>query len=494
MKRITTLFALAVLGVSPLAAQTSPAAITTAEQFFARALNDDLQLPIVLATLRSRGGAPLEPLLKAFVQSSDKRVRLVAVDVTGEILPAKLAAPILRLRFQNDRVMTVRAKAFVELNLIEALMDEDIKLALATDDEELQLLAARALVRRKQVPAATKPLVALTRSRDLDTELFARMTLLATGDTTQFAPLQKAMNNPRCPRDTRQLLLAQIRQESVTGALKLLDRFTAVTWSLETRALAWMAIAKVDPAATTSLARGIAGCDNPVLQMNILRLLATRSDATKSLEVIAKRTDFLATVARYELARPSGKHVAALSADVLIKQGHPVVLDYLFARIGEEVAASPKRGECYVPLLAKFIRATTIHPTRMTVEHVRAARAAELLGRVGTPAALSELETLLTKDTSIPRRSLVAAALYRCDNQAVAKLLGGCLQSGYPRVQTYAALSLAKAGDPRALKVLTKLQSQVALKDDLRILVNWYLLTSSKTSAASFQRIAKEIR
>ncbi len=479
---------------SPAGSVATPATTATAEAFFIRAFNDDAQIPMVLATLRSSNDARLAPIFGALAKSGDKRIRLAAVDIVGEVLAAKPAAAILRERLLRDRVMAVRAKALVELELIQSLTDADLKIALAIDDEEIRLLAARALVRRGKTKQAIATLTPLTQSRDRDTELFARMTLLAAGDVAQYAVLHKALNSSQCPVDTRQLLLAQIREEAIKPAAKLLDRFTAVTFPLETQALAWMAISTVDPAATTRLARAIAGSDNPILQMNLLRLLAIRKDATASLERLAKRKDLIGQVAQFELVRPHGKIAACGSADALLAQRHPIVIEYLLKRIGEDIATDPKRADCYSRVLGEFVRATPIHPTRMTAAHARAARAVELLGRLATPAALSELRTLLTKDASIPRRSLTAAALYRCDNKALAPLMTPLLRSGYPRVQTYAALCLAKAGDPRAVGVLTTLQKQVSLENDLRTLVNWSLLRFGKTPAASIQRIAKEIK
>ena len=475
-------------------AQASADSITKAETFFIREFNRDAGMALMFATLRSSGDARLTPIIAALATSGDKRVRLAAVDIAGEILTAKDAATILRDRFKNDRVMTVRAKALVELELIQSLTPADLSVALGIDDDEIRLLAVRALVRRGLAKQAIPALVALTKSRDRDTELFARMTLLAAADTAQLPVLQTALNDSKCRVDLRRLLLAQIREEKITHAAKLLDRFTAITWPLETQTLAWMAINSVDPAATRRLEQAIGTSDNPILQMNLLRMLSSRTDATAALERIAKRKDLIGQVAKFELVRPHGKIAASGTADALLAQGHPIVIEYLLRRIGEDIAAAPARSDCYAKVLGAFIRTTKIHPTRMTAAHDRAARAVELLGRLATPAALGELRTLLTKDASIPRRSLVAAALYRCDNKAIAVLMAPLLRCGYPRVQTYAALRLAKASDPRAVGVLMQLQKQVSLEDDVRTLVQWYLLRYGKTPAASIQRIAKNIK
>ena len=125
-----------------------------AERFFQAALMDEKQLPFVLKGLQSTKDVDLLPLFAAICKSGDKQHRQMATALIDE-LAGKASAKILLERLQRDPSMAVRATALVRLVSMEAITPGQLIAATKIDDEGIQVIAARALVRAGRGRAAT---------------------------------------------------------------------------------------------------------------------------------------------------------------------------------------------------------------------------------------------------------------------------------------------------------------------------------------------------
>ncbi|MCD4825278.1 MAG: HEAT repeat domain-containing protein, partial [Phycisphaerae bacterium] len=446
------------------------------------------------AGLRSTEDKDLLPLFASLMQSSDKRVRLVATAMVARVGGKDAAGPLLE-RLRKDPSMVVRSKALVELDLLKAISVEQLIEATRMPDEEIQILAARALARGGQGKKASAVLKKLVESRDKTTATFARMTLLGIGDRPQIGHLRKVLLDPKTTQQLLVFMLNQIREEKILAALPVAEFLAKPDQLMPVRIRAYMTINELSPKAAFVLAQAIRLSKNTMFRINLMRLLSERKDAHATLETFAKGDDILAAVARFELARPAGGKAATQTVSKLLDMGHPILIEYVLNRMRKDIAADKTKADFYTAPVLKLIRSTKLDPQRMTATHDKIALAVELLSNLGSSEAIKGIWDILSNAKSLATRSLTAGALYRSTNKAVGDLVRPLLKSGYPELKTYAALLLARQGDQAAVPVLLEIQETAKTqKDDVLTLANWYLLKLSGQSEKTLKAMAKTLR
>lgn len=470
-----------------------PGATEEAREYLRGALADDAKLPVVLGGLRSTGDRDLLPLFESMMRSGEKELRLMAT-VTVSKVGGEDSAPALLERLRKDPAMVIRSEALMQLAMMKAITPEQLVEATRLDDEGVRIIAARALGRLGKGKLATEILEKLTASRDRDTAVFARMTLLGTGDRKQIQHLRKIILDPEIPQELLIRILNQVWQEKITDALDVAKFLTKKPNPMAVRIRAYMVLANLMPSASLVLSDGIRTSDNTMLRINLMRILSERDDARYLLRQFAEGKDILSAVARFELARSKGGNSAAKATTELIALGHPIVIEYVLNRMRKDVEAKNSGADFYAAPILKYLRSTEPNPRRMTSEHDRLAVAAELLGNLGTPDAMKGLWDILSAPDSTIKK-LTAGALYRSNNKAVCDLVRPLLKSAFPELKTYAALLLARNGDRDAIGALLDIQKNSPThQTDVLTLVNWYLLKLAGKTGPAVRELAKGIK
>jgi len=270
-----------------------------------------------------------------------------------------------------------------------------------------------------------------------------------------------------------------------------------LTWpdkSTSVRIRAYLAVADLSPKATLQIAKAIRASDNPFFRINLLRILAERNDAQDILPQFAVGDSILAAVARFELARAKGGPAAAKAVAELFEMGHPIVVEYVLNRMRKDVEEKKAAADFYTKPVLKYIRSAELDSRRMTPLHDRVAMAVELLGNLGTPDAIKGIWEILDQADNDTIRRLTAGALYRCDNKAVCDLVRPLLKSPFSDLKTYAALLLARNGDPQAIPALLEIQQAAKThKADVLTLTNWHLLKLAGQAKPAAAELGKSV-
>ncbi len=484
----------AVLAASVRAGETVPnARRRQAVEWLAETINDPDELPVALAGLRSTSDPALLPVFVELTRHEEKEIRLMATAMIADIGQAD-AAEALRERLKNDPSMVIRGEALIHLAQLDAVETDDIIEASKLPDLGLQVIAARTLARQGQADRARDLLRKLAESRDLDTEVFARMTLLDLGETDQIPRLRDIVIDPDTSTDLLMRMLNQIRDEKITKALPVARYLAKPAHLLPVRISAYWAIAELDENPTDELAAAIGREDNLLLQLNLLRMLAEQDNAQPHLDGLSMAEDTIGVVAAFEVARRSSKDKLPAAIQAVVAEGHPVVIDYVLNRFRQDSQAEEPAAEAYVQPLLAYLADLKLSRNRMTPNHDRGAAAVELLANHGSHAALAGLDKLLDGTGNTPRRQLVAGALYRSTNAGAVDLVRPLLDSAYSELYTYAALVVARHGVDAAIPVLLKIQDHKDItRPDVLVLANWYLIKLSGMTAPSVNSLVESI-
>ncbi len=489
--------AMLAVGSCAFAQPTVPAeTVTQAEQFFQAALTDEQILPFVLKGLQSTKDVDLLPLFAAICQSGDKEHRQMATALVDD-LAEKASAGVLLDRLQHDPSMAVRATALVRLAALEAITPEQLIAATKIDDEGIQVIAARALVRAGQGRAAKPVLEKLADSKDTDTATLARMSLLATGDQTQIGYLRRIILDPKTTPEQLIRMLDQIRLENIASALPVADFLSQPDQMQAVRVRAYMTVNELSPRAAQTLAGAIRASDSLAFKLNLLRMLADRDDGRHIIAEFAAgpKDDSFAVVARFELARKIGGEQGSQAVTAVIDQAHPIVIEYVLTRMQDDIEKNREKADYYTLPVLKYVRSADLDSRRFTTAHERAALAVQLLGELGSENARKGLWDILSQPDTSTIKQLTAGALYRCKNFQQASLVYPLLKSPFPSLKTYSALLLAKNGNTAAIPTLISLQQQTSpSQPDVLTLTNWYLLKLSGQSKKTVEKLVKSIQ
>ncbi len=438
-------------------------------------LEDPAKANGMFAALRTTENPALVPLFTALTRSGDKKRRLFGV-VALAGLDANAATPVLLERIKTDPFMAVRAEALGRLLEAGTLTDQQIADALAVSDENVQCLAARALVDRRQAGPATPWLRKLATSADEATALLAKTCLLGLGKREHAAAVGKVLRDPQTPATLLATVLEQIEKQKIAPAVGfVLELARQTTRPMHVRVAAYKTAAAVSKVGAAALGEAVAANRRSALGVRLLKILADRDDAGGYLPTLAEGDDPVGVLARFELARKVGGPGASRAALEAVKLEHPVVVAYILDRAGADVQADGDAA-FYVPALDAIVRSVEPRPRRMRKEHYLAAGAAARLIEIGTPEAIAAIKKLLEGRTTARTRA-VAAGLLRAKNPAARDLVRPLLQSPYEELAIDAALALGHFGDPAAAAKLRHVVANAKRHPDaLAVLASWYLL------------------
>ena len=466
--------------------------------YLQQALGDPDLAPVVMMALRTTGDEDLLPLFVALTRSADKRIRLFATSSMWELGDANVA-PALLERLDEDPAMAVRAEAIAQLVALDAIPISRLVAALNIPDENVQLMAARALVNGDNAASAIAALETLSESQDDDIAAVAYLLLLAAGDESQLAPLREfaaGINTDSTSSTVVGLLLGQVEEHRIAGADDLARDVIAMDVSVPLNIQAWRALSAISDDITDELADAIRHTELMHARVQLLRALAARSDAPRRLQQFVDSSDdqVIAALSAFELSRLGGASDAAQITQEAIDLGHPAVLDYVLSQASKDIAAGAPNADQYVPALLSCILSVRAESRQMEVEHLRAAQAATLLANHGSPEAIEGLREILGRRYNALVRA-VAAGVMKSTNPAACDLMRPLLTSPYSELSNSAALTLGRFGDSDAADRLGEIVARPERYEPaLVVLASWYLLKADQQGSAVAEMLAEFVQ
>ena len=444
----------------------------------------------VLATTRDKD---LLPVLAACSRSKDKNYRFFGTKALADI-GGKKTTMLLSERLAKDSSPAVRSEALFALLQRKAVTVAQLREALKSDSDYIRCLAAVGLVRRNNPDQAASTLKQLTASRNASSANIARMCLLSMGRQDQLIPLRKLVRNPSTSDELLGRLLSQMTEHKIAAAFELAEWIANSKRSGPLRAQAYQAISALSPRASETLVLAISNSRDVVFRAHLLNVLSDRNDAGMHMLALSKGKGVIAALAAFELSRSRQNSQSSQAALKALSLGQPIVTRYLLMRTGEDIDRLGGKAGFYTPVLLSIIRSAEAKSDRMRREHLFAARAATLLGDLGTPAALKALEKLLEGKYNATLRA-VAGGVQHTKNPKAAALLKPLLGRPYDELVVDAAMGLGKAGDPAAAKQL----DQIVRHSDrhppaVGVLASWYLLKLRGSAAGAAVELAKQIK
>jgi len=450
---------------------------------------------MALLALRATGDKELLPWLEALAKSGDARLRQFAVACMTE-LAGKDATRALADRFIHDSDSTVRIEALIALLGLDAIPADPLREALKSSDENIQCIAARALVKLGQ-PDDVKPVLQkLIESKDLPTAAMARMSLLAIGNTAMLAPLRAIVRDVETEPALVALLIEQAMEQKIKAAVPLLeDALTATHLDDLMRVRAYRTLSALDESAGARLGKAIADSDNRTFQCLMTRVLSDRTDAPVVLKRLAKEKGLPGILARLELARREEgfKGLAEPLAEAM-ELGHPIVVEYVMDCAKADVKKDARAADTYTPAFLTFIASVSRDESFMKREHISAALMVKWLAELGSPKAVEGLKKLVTGRYDAVLR-VTSTGLYKAEPSAlVCDLAGPLLKSAYPDIQQDAALTLGRNGDKRATEFLTEIVTDKNKNPALQAAAAWYLLRVQGKTTQAVTELAKQVK
>lgn len=459
---------------------------------------DSQQARRTWVALRATKDPDLAPLFVAMSKSNKEINRRFAVAALGEFC-GQAGVEALRLRVAEDSVAAVRGEALARLMDMKEATVEDLQRALKDADETVQVLAARGLARAGQGDAARPSLEKLAGSNAVLTARIAQLTMVALGDRRHMDSLTAAVKDPKMSERQALTLLSQIEDDKIVGALDLVNAVLEVRQELPVRVQAYRALSAVSPTAAADLLKASQGSSDTVARVNILNILAARSDATDALRTLAGQEDAPGLLARFELARPNGGEEARKAAQAAMATQHPVVIDYILESAAEDLKDHPKRAGFYVPVLLAYLESVSNNSPQMRREHIQAAQATTVLVDLGTPEALAGVKKALAGRYGSRVRA-VGAGLLKAENKSVAELAQPLLQSPYEDLVTDGSLTLGRMGHDGARNHFSQLLArhkagQASSSDTaLLTLASWYSLKIARHTRLAVEILAKQVK
>ena len=481
------------VAAGPSGAQAQANDTTAAHLALATALRDPTRANDVLVVLRSVEDADTLPLLRAAAGSSRRERRLFAVRGLRNI-DAPTATEALMERLRNDPEAPIRVEAMLALVERKATTNEGLTGALRDADEAVQCIAARELVRQGRGKAAVEALVKLANSQDIGTAVMARLALTAAGHRQDIEAIRSVLTGPKASEAVRLVVLEQIDEDAIRAAAPLARALTAADQPAPVRLRAFRALAAVSPDTPALMVEAIESSRAVGLSVRLLRVLADTEGPAEPLGRLAQGQGATAALARFELARVAGGPTAADAAKRALALEHPVVIEYILARAAQAVEADAGKATWYADPLLAIIESLPKGGRRIGAEHYRAARAATLLGDLGTPEALEGLRRLLSEDYSTRVRA-VAAGLLKTGNREAAQLLRPLLTSPYEELHADAMLALGRFGDPKALEAMREVIAHPDRHQPALVaLSSWRVLKAAGTAEAAARSLAPLVK
>jgi len=486
-----------ILLIAVLAAGAAGQDTAAASAYLHNVMADPEMSPIVMMSLRTTGDKELLPLFVALTRSSDKRVRLFATSSIAELADAD-AAPALLERLDSDPAMAVRAEAIAQLLALDAIPLGQLVEALDIPDENVQLIAARALVHKDNFAAAVGALERLTGSNDKNIAAVARLILLASGDSRQLPHLREfvaGLDTNNTSPEVVGLLLGQIEEFHIAPAADVARDVLAMNISSAMKIQAWRALSATSDEVTDQLADAIRNTQQMPVKVQLLKILASRSDAPRQLARFVDSDDeAIAALSQFELSRLGGASDAADVTRAAMDLRHPVIVAYVLDQAARDIAAGSANAGLYVPALISYLRSVRAEANLMELGHFQAARAATLLANHGSDEALAALKEILSQRYNALVRA-TAAGVLKSVNPAVCDLMRPLLTSPYPELSGDAALTLGKFGDRDAVTRLNEIVARPERYEPaLVVLASWYLLKADQQGLATIESLAQTVQ
>jgi hypothetical protein len=463
-----------------------------AARALAQGLRDEKTSSTYVAALAATGDEDLAPLFVTLRKDDRPEIRTFAMQFLVEHLEKEAAQHLRPLL--ADPVARVRFAALAHLLDLEAATDEDLAAVASSDDPHLRLLRARALVERDRADEARETLRGLTKSLDPTVALRARLSLLSAGDASQLAELKKVVADAATRPGVLEMLLKQIAHAKIAPAEPLARAVIVGRRHPRLTVLAWRTLLDLEPASAAQLAAAIGRNPSTVARVNMLRALAEAPDASRHMAKLAEGDGAVAALARFERARAAGGEPAARAAVAAAKLGHPVVIDYLISQARTDIEDSEREADIYTPALLAYVEGVRRRSRRIRPEHERAARAAWLLGDIGSPEALSGLKAIIDAGYDARMRAVVGGLL-KCENPKVAGLVEDLLNSPYAEIATNAAIILGRFGRKAAAGPLRRIVAQAdSHRPELVALAAWYALRATGQTKLAGPYLATQAR
>jgi HEAT repeat protein len=465
------------------------------------ALRDPNLADRTLAVLQVTADAELVPLFVAYSGHANRRVRLICASALAG-LGGEAASAALLERAKNEPIPALRAQAIAILIQKKAAPAAQLQEALKNDDENVRYLAAHGLVAMGQGALAAETLAQLAQSKIPATAGLAALDLVGLGQTRYVEIVSSLLADANTPPLAIGLMLERIYEEKIAAAAAAVEKValsSAVPDSV--RLHAYRAMSAISPTAPDRLREALAATDKPNFRVLLFRALAAHEAAGPHLKALAGGKDLLAALAQFQLARPAKDSAAAKAAADAIAHGHPIIVEHVLSCLRDDLAGEanlPARGageeskmDVYVPLLLNALRGAPKEPDPARTEQDNCARAATLLGDIGSPAALDGLKAVLAGPFSEAKRAAVAG-LARTKNPAAASLLKPVLDSPYPELSATAAIGLARHGEKDAARMLQDILNHSSRYNaDLTAMAAWHSLKLAGRQSAAIEELAK---
>ena len=471
-----------------LPASAQSAATESGVVFLTGLLKKPTKVDQVLATLGVIADPDSAPLLAGATAAGPASQRLTALSAISR-LGAEAARPALLACFRTDDDPLVKGKALALLLNLKAIEPDEIRTALKLTDPHVRCLAARALVAGGKGHMALATLAELADEKTLipgpkDTKTpvplgvraMARLSLLATGDAAQLAPLRTLVRDRANPPELRELLAAQITRDKITAALPLARELADLATDNESKLLAFEAISTASPNDPTDLIQAIKGSTNLVEQIRLLELLAVRADAKAGLAALAGQGGAVGEVVAFELSRAAMDQSTTQAALKAMGDEQPVAISYVLSRARKDVDQFKGKAACYVPALIKCIQLAGPETPDMQPEHHRAGRAGAMLADIATAEALTALKGFLPPEKFDNRTRAIAAGLLESKSSAACDAIAPLLASPYPELTWRAGVILGLAGRESARAYLADIVTHPdASQDEKVVMAVWFL-------------------
>jgi HEAT repeat protein len=464
-----------------------------AREFLANALRDPNTTAPALGALRLTEDPGLVGLYAAYSSHPDKRVRLMAAagltDLKGEQAVAALTE-----RMRSDPIMAIRAQAIAILLQLKGAAAPQLQEAMKCEDQNVQYLAARGLVKVGRGDLAADALAKLALSKDPATAGLARLDLLGLGQADQLEPLTRLLSDANTPPAVVGMILERVQEDKVAALAGLAEQLSVSTDSEEVRLHAFRAVSAISADAGDRLEEALGKTDKTNTRILLFRMLTGVKDAPAHLKNLSQGAGLVAALAKFELARPAMDDSSAQAASELAAFAHPIILGHLTDCLKDDLAKTPDKPDkmdVYTPALLDIVRKTPKEAGRLGLEQEYSARAATLLADIGTPRALEGLKEVLAGPFGEPKRA-VAGGMVRAKNPAAVSLVRPLLESPYPELAATSAIALARQGDKTALKTLQDIVAHShRYSPDVVMMVSWYSLKLSGEQAAELEALIK---
>ncbi|MBT3199638.1 MAG: HEAT repeat domain-containing protein [Phycisphaerales bacterium] len=473
-------------------------AVQTAQNYLAKTLVDQKNAYVAINAFHAADDQELTPLFVALSRSGDKKKRLLASRALGQ-LANKDAIAALKYQLSNDSVMAVRSEAIVRLLDLQAADAELLSLAAKIKDESIQCIAARSLAKiskdSNHTIQARSTLQKLTASTDAMTAAMASQGLLAMGDSSQLDRLKKIVTDPKTNPAIVRVLMLQIIDEKISVAKPLTQAVIASPkQTTQIRIMACKALSAAGENTEAEIFAALRASGSMIYRVPVLGILASLKNSGPYVGAIAKSSLPIAPLAGLEMARKTPGAAASSAVDKALAMKHPIALSYTLQTAEDDIKKLGAKADFYVKPLLKFIDSVEPDTNRMTHMHLMASKATTLLMDMGTPQAVSGVRNILGRRYSATTRS-AAAGLLRTKNKAACPIATKLLQSPYPELQTYGALTLGHFADPAASKYFTRVISNESGQTVTETtLAAWYILKINKQGAQYAKQLAKLVK